>query len=93
MYAPAAVYVFVTHEGVFTPAQYGFAAGTAFLLASHLAEATLALADRALVLAGGRWTLDLDRYALTEMAGDARRFEARVLEAMGQRGIAVERVY
>jgi ABC-2 type transport system ATP-binding protein len=59
------------------------AAGTAFLLASHLAEATLALADRALVLARGDWTLDLDAQALAAFGGDARRFEAQVLAAMG----------
>lgn len=58
-------------------------AGTALVLASHLAEATLAIADRALVLAKGRWALDLDAAQLAEFAGDARRFEAAVLQAMG----------
>ncbi len=58
-------------------------AGTAFVLASHLAEATLAVADRALVLVQGRWALDLDAAQLAAFQGDARRFEAAVLQAMG----------
>ncbi len=58
-------------------------AGTALVLASHLAEATLAVADRALVLAKGRWALDLDAAQLAEFRGDARQFEAAVLRAMG----------
>ncbi len=58
-------------------------AGTAFVLASHLAEATLAIADRALVLSKGKWALDLDATALAAFQGDARRFEAAVLQAMG----------
>ncbi len=57
--------------------------GTAFVLASHLAEATLAVADRALVLAKGQWALDLDAAQLLDFQGDARRFEAAVLQAMG----------
>jgi ABC-type multidrug transport system ATPase subunit len=58
-------------------------AGTSLVLASHLAEATLAVADRALVLAKGRWALDLDARQLAEFKGDARKFEAAVLQAMG----------
>ena len=64
-------------------------AGTSFLLASHLAEATLALADRALVLRrgapgeGARWALALDKAALDAFAGNARAFEDAVLAAMG----------
>ena len=57
--------------------------GTSLLLASHLAEATLAVADRALVLAKGRWALDLNTNQLSDFKGDARRFEAAVLQAMG----------
>ncbi len=60
------------------------AAGTAFLLASHLAEATLAVADRALVLSQGGVALDLDAAGLREFAGDARQFEQAVLGAMGE---------
>ena len=56
--------------------------GTALLLASHLAEATLAVADRALVLRAGRIALDLDAHALQAFAGDARAFEHAVLAAM-----------
>ena len=59
------------------------AAGTALVLASHLAEATLAVADRALVLAKGRWALDLNAEQLAAFHGDARQFEAAVLAAMG----------
>ena len=57
--------------------------GAALLVASHLAEATLAIADRALVLARGSFALDLDRATLAAFGGDARRFEAEVLRAMG----------
>lgn len=56
--------------------------GTALLLASHLAEATLAVADRALVLRAGTVALDLDAQALQGFAGDARAFEHAVLAAM-----------
>lgn len=58
-------------------------AGTSLVLASHLAEATLAVADRALVLANGRWALDLDATQLADFKGDSRQFEAAVLQAMG----------
>ncbi len=58
------------------------ASATAFLVASHLAEASLAIADRAVVLARGNMVLDLDAPALATFGGDARRFEAHVLEAM-----------
>lgn len=63
--------------------------GTTFLLASHLAEATLAIADRALVLArgapgtGARWALDLDEAQLQGFGGNARALEEAVLAAMG----------
>ncbi len=58
------------------------AAGTALLVASHLAEASLAVADRALVLSEGLIVLDLDANALADFNGDARAFEKRVLAAM-----------
>lgn len=60
------------------------AEGTTFLLASHLAEATLALADRAIVLRAGGIGLDLDAQGLRAFGGDARAFEQAVLEAMGE---------
>lgn len=60
------------------------ALGTAFVLASHLAEATLAVADRALVLAQGRVARVFARDELGAFAGDARQFEQAVLGAMGQ---------
>lgn len=56
--------------------------GTALLVASHLAEASLAIADRALVLAAGRLVLDLDSDHLATFNGDARAFEEQVLQAM-----------
>lgn len=56
--------------------------GTTFLLASHLAEATLAIADRAIVLRAGVIALDLASDELAQFYGDARAFEQRVLEAM-----------
>lgn len=58
------------------------AAGTAFLVASHLAEAALAIADRALVLSAGRIALDLDSTALASFDNDPRAFEEAVLRAM-----------
>lgn len=58
------------------------AGGTALLLASHLAEATLAVADRAIVLAGGRVVRQFDHAALQALGGDARAFEQQVLAAM-----------
>lgn len=58
------------------------AAGVALLVASHLAEAALAVADRAIVLAGGRIALDLDKPALLSFGGDPRAFEQAVLAAM-----------
>lgn len=60
-------------------------AGRSLVLASHLAEATLAVADRALVLRQGRFTLDLDRAALADFHGDARAFEQAVLAGMDAR--------
>ncbi|MBM4341842.1 MAG: ABC transporter ATP-binding protein [Deltaproteobacteria bacterium] len=59
------------------------AGGTAFLLASHLAEATLALADRAVVLRGGRVGRVFGSDELAGFCGDARHFEREVLAAMG----------
>ena len=56
--------------------------GTALLVASHLAEASLAIADRALVLAAGRLVLDLSAEQLATFDGDARAFEVQVLQAM-----------
>ena len=56
--------------------------GTALLVASHLAEASLAIADRALVLAAGRLVLDMDTDHLATFNGDARAFEEQVLQAM-----------
>jgi len=56
--------------------------GTTFLLASHLAEATLAIADRALVLREGALALDLASDELAQFRGDARAFEQAVLDAM-----------
>ncbi len=58
------------------------AQGTTFLLASHLAEATLAIADRAIVLRAGAIALDLSAEQLAQFHGDARAFEQTVLEAM-----------
>ncbi|MCO4760591.1 MAG: ABC transporter ATP-binding protein [Myxococcales bacterium] len=56
--------------------------GCAILVASHLAESALAIADRAVVLSHGRLTLDLDDATLAAFDGDARAFEQAVLEAM-----------
>lgn len=58
------------------------ATGTAFVLASHLAEATLALADRAIVLRAGQVARTFAGSELADFAGDARRFEQEVLAAM-----------
>lgn len=62
-------------------------AGTAFLVASHLAEAALAIADRALVLAKGLLVADLGPDELRAFGGDARAFEQTVLEAMAGSGM------
>ncbi len=56
--------------------------GGAILIASHLAEAALAIADRVLVLSGGRLALDLDTHDLAALDHDARAFEERILAAM-----------
>jgi ABC-2 type transport system ATP-binding protein len=58
------------------------ASGTGLLLASHLAEATLAVADRALVLAGGKVARQFEPAELRALGGDPRAFEQQVLEAM-----------
>jgi ABC-type multidrug transport system ATPase subunit len=58
------------------------AKGATFVLASHMSEATLALADSAHLLAGGQM---VRRFASPELAGfggDARAFEQAVLAAM-----------
>ncbi len=56
--------------------------GAAILVASHLAEASLAVADRAVVLAGGRIAADMDSAQLASFGGDPQAFERAVLEAM-----------
>jgi ABC-type multidrug transport system ATPase subunit len=56
--------------------------GAAVLLASHLAEATLAVADRAWVMRAGRIALNLGPQELAAFGGDARRFEEAVLRGM-----------
>ena len=56
--------------------------GCAILVASHLAESALAIADRAVVLSRGQLALDLDGDALAAFDGDARAFEQAVLVAM-----------
>jgi ABC-type branched-subunit amino acid transport system ATPase component len=58
------------------------ASGAGLLLASHLAEATLAVADRALVLAGGKVARQFEPAELRALGGDPRAFEQQVLEAM-----------
>lgn len=58
------------------------AGGTAFILASHMAEASLALADRALVLRGGKVGRAFSLVELQGFGGDARAFELAVLGAM-----------
>ena len=56
--------------------------GGALLIASHLAESALAVADRALLLHDGRLALDLDKTDLASFDGDPRAFEAAILAAM-----------
>jgi ABC-2 type transport system ATP-binding protein len=58
------------------------AAGTTFVLASHLAEATLAVADRAIVVARTGLARTFEREELLSFDGDARAFEHQVLQAM-----------
>lgn len=58
------------------------ALGESFLLASHLSEATLALADSAVVLSGGQLVRRFDGTELQAFGGDARAFEQAVLAAM-----------
>ncbi len=57
--------------------------GTAFVLASHMAEATLAVATRAAVVAGGVLARVFEPTDLAQFGGDARQFEQAVLQAMG----------
>lgn len=56
--------------------------GMTFVLASHLAEATLAVADRALVVARTGIARTFAKAELQAFAGDARAFEREVLAAM-----------
>ena len=58
--------------------------GTSVLLASHLTENALAVADRAIVLSGGQVALNLNQDDLDALGGDTRAFEKVVLEAMEQ---------
>ena len=62
--------------------------GAALLVASHSAEATLDIADRAVVLNSGRISLTLDSSHLAAFGGDARQLEGRLLEAMGSGDVA-----
>ncbi len=57
-------------------------AGTTFVLASHLAEATLAVADRAVVVARTAIARTFSKEELQAFGGDARAFERQVLAAM-----------
>ena len=56
--------------------------GTTFVLASHLAEATLAVADRAMVVARTGIARTFSGAELQAFGGDARSFEREVLAAM-----------
>ncbi len=58
--------------------------GAALLVASHLPETAVQLADRCLVLAGGRISCELDAAEMRSFAGDPARFEAAVIAAMGR---------
>lgn len=57
-------------------------AGATFVLASHLAEATLAVADRAIVVARTGIARTFAKAELQGFGGDARAFEREVLAAM-----------
>lgn len=61
--------------------------GAAVLAASHLPETAVALADRAVVLAGGRIVARLDPARMQGFAGDPRAFEAAIVEAMVEGGV------
>ena len=58
------------------------ALGESFLLASHLSEATLALADSAVVLSRGQLVRQFAAAELQGFGSDARAFEQAVLQAM-----------
>ena len=58
--------------------------GAALLAASHLPETALALADRAVVLAGGRVVVRFDAETLAGFGGDPRQFETAIVDAMRQ---------
>ncbi len=60
--------------------------GAALLVASHLPETAVQLADRCLVLAGGRIACELDGPEMRGFAGDPARFEAAVVAAMARDG-------
>lgn len=56
--------------------------GVAVLTASHLPETAVALADRAIVLAGGRIVHRISDAEMTAFGGDPRAFEASIVDAM-----------
>lgn len=58
------------------------ARGVAILAASHLPETAVALADRAVVLAGGRVVVHIDAEQMRGFGGDPRAFEVTIVEAM-----------
>ena len=64
--------------------------GAALLVASHLPETAAQLADRCVVLTGGRIVATLDSSAMRDIAGDPARFEAAVVEAMAGTGVVDE---
>ena len=57
--------------------------GTALLVASHLPETAVQLADRCVVLTAGRIIATLDAATMRGFAGNPARFEEAVIEAMG----------
>lgn len=58
------------------------ALGEAFLLASHMSEATLAMANAAAILSGGEVVRRFEATELQGFGGDARAFEQALLAAM-----------
>lgn len=56
--------------------------GVAVLTASHLPETAVALADRAIVLAGGRMVHRISAAEMRAFGGDPRAFEASIVTAM-----------
>jgi len=65
------------------------ARGAALLVASHLPETAVQLADRCVVLTGGRIVATLDNEAMRGFAGDPAQFEAAVVDAMAGAGVAL----